>query len=43
MRNLTRLSASIFGLAVGIAGLSLGSANAQDVVKLGEIEAQTGR
>ena len=42
MRNLTRLSASIFGLAVGIAGLSLGSANAQGVVKLGEIEAQTG-
>ncbi|MGA9420813.1 MAG: ABC transporter substrate-binding protein, partial [Rhodanobacteraceae bacterium] len=42
MRSLTRLSASIFGLAVGIAGLGLGTANAQNVVKLGEIEAQTG-
>jgi len=39
MQSLTRLSASIFGLAVGI-GLS--AAGAQDVVKLGQIEAQTG-
>jgi branched-chain amino acid transport system substrate-binding protein len=39
MRSLTRLSAPIFGLA---AGIWLSPAVAQDVVKLGQIEAQTG-
>ncbi len=42
MRSPTRLNASIFALAIGIASISLGPARAQDVVKLGEIEAQTG-
>ena len=42
MRSLTRLSALMFGLAIGIAGLGLAPASAQEMVKLGEIEAQTG-
>jgi branched-chain amino acid transport system substrate-binding protein len=42
MRSFIRLSAPIFGLAVGIAGIGLSPAVAQDVVKLGQIEAQTG-
>ena len=42
MRSLTRLSAPMFGLAIGIAGIGLAPASAQEMVKLGEIEAQTG-
>jgi branched-chain amino acid transport system substrate-binding protein len=42
MRSLTRSTAAVFGLAIGIAGLGLASASAQETVKLGEIEAQTG-
>jgi len=42
MQKFTRLSAPIFGLAVGIAGIGLSPVRAQDVVKLGQIEAQTG-
>ena len=42
MRSRTRSTAAVFGLAIGIAGLSLASASAQETVKLGEIEAQTG-
>ncbi len=42
MRSLTRFSAPMFGLAIGIAGIGLAPASAQEMVKLGEIEAQTG-
>ena len=42
MRSFIRLSAPIFGFAVGIAGIGFSPAVAQDVVKLGQIEAQTG-
>jgi len=42
MRRLTRSTAAVFSLAVGITGLGLASASAQEIVKLGEIEAQTG-
>ncbi len=42
MQSVTNLSAPTFALAIGLASISLSSARAQDVVKLGEIEAQTG-
>lgn len=42
MRSVIRLSAPIFGLAIAIAGIGLTPARAQEMVKLGEIEAQTG-
>ena len=42
MRSLTCPTAAVFGLAIGIAGLGLQAVSAQETVKLGEIEAQTG-
>ena len=42
MRRLNRLSVPTVGLAIGIAIIGPSLARAQDVVKLGEIEAQTG-
>ncbi len=42
MRRLTRSTAAACGLAIGIAAIGLAPASAQEVVKLGEIEAQSG-
>jgi branched-chain amino acid transport system substrate-binding protein len=42
MRSLIRVNASVLGIAIALAGIGLGAARAQDMVKLGEIEAQTG-